>query len=140
MADCVYMPYISSQEVPKTHVTMVTSVRVDKKNHWIHVYSSGDITLKSLHQKRDKESIESIGIIPSYSGTIVHDCWASYLSYDHLKHGLCGGHLLRELAFIIDSNGYRWAKNMKCSVKYAQAYCRISSYLQTMKNKDIRGC
>jgi hypothetical protein len=73
-----------------------TSLRVDKKNHWIHVYSSGDITLKFLHQKRGKEAIEAIGIIPHYVGTIVHDCWASYLSYDHLKHGLCGGHLLRE--------------------------------------------
>ena len=94
-----------------------TSLRVDKKNHWIHVYSAGDITLKFLHQKRGKEAIEAIGIIPHYCGTIVHDCWASYLSYDHLKHGLCGGHLLRELTFIIDSNGYRWAKSMKRVLK-----------------------
>ena len=94
-----------------------TSLRVDKKNHWIHVYSSGDITLKFLHQKRGKEAIEAIGIIPHYVGTIVHDCWASYLSYDHLKHGLCGGHLLRELTFIIDSNGYCWSKNMKRLLK-----------------------
>jgi hypothetical protein len=101
-----------------------TSLRVDKKNHWIHVYSSGDITLKFLHQKRGKEAIEAIGIIPNYSGTIVHDCWASYLSYDHLKHGLCGGHLLRELTFIIDSNGYRWAKNMKRLLKKA---CKMVS-------------
>jgi transposase len=41
-----------------------TSLRVDKKNHWIHVYSSGDITLKFLHQKRGKEAIEAICIIP----------------------------------------------------------------------------
>ena len=34
-----------------------TSLRVDKKNYWIHVYSSGDITLKFLHQKRGKEAI-----------------------------------------------------------------------------------
>ena len=101
-----------------------TSLRVDKKNHWIHVYSSGDITLKFLHQKRGKEAIESIGIIPNYCGAIVHDCWASYLSYDHLKHGLCGGHLLRELTFIIDSNAYRWAKNMKRLLKKA---CKMVS-------------
>jgi len=29
-----------------------TSLRVDKKNHWIHVYSAGDITLKHLHRRR----------------------------------------------------------------------------------------
>ena len=28
-----------------------TSLRVDKKNHWLHVYSAGDITLKFLHRK-----------------------------------------------------------------------------------------
>ncbi len=26
---------------------------------------------------------------------------------------MCGGHLIRELQFIIDSNNYRWAANMK---------------------------
>jgi transposase len=94
-----------------------TSLKVDKKNYWIHVYSSGDITLKFLHQKRGKEAIEAIGIIPQYGGVIVHDCWASYLSYLHLEHGLCGSHLLRELTFIIDSNEYRWAKQLKRLLK-----------------------
>lgn len=90
-----------------------TSLRVDKKNHWIHVYSAGDITLKRLHAKRGCEAIEAMGIIPRYGGVVIHDCWASYLSYDHCGHGLCGSHLLRELTFIVDANGYAWAKNMK---------------------------
>ena len=90
-----------------------TSLRVERKNHWIHVYSSGDITLKCLHRRRGKEAIESINIIPRYGGVIIHDCWSSYLSYNHCAHGLCGSHLLRELAFVIDANGYRWAALMK---------------------------
>jgi transposase len=99
-------------EMPALHVDE-TSLRVDKKNHWIHVCSSGDITLKFLHSKRGCEAIEAIGIIPRYNGVVIHDCWASYLSYDHCAHGLCGSHLLRELTFIVDANGYAWAKNMK---------------------------
>ncbi len=90
-----------------------TSLRTDKKNHWIHVYSAGDLTLKFLHRKRGKEAIEDINIIPRYGGVIIHDCWASYLSYGHCEHGLCGSHLLRELTFVTESNGYSWAKNMK---------------------------
>jgi hypothetical protein len=90
-----------------------TSLRVDKKNHWIHVYSAGDITLKFLHRKRGKEAIESINIIPRYGGIIVHDCWSSYFSYKHCGHGLCGSHLLRELTFIFEANNYKWALNMK---------------------------
>lgn len=90
-----------------------TSLRVDKKNQWIHVYSADEITLKFLHPKRGTEAIEDINIIPRYSGTIIHDFWSSYLTYDHCDHGMCGGHLVRELRFVIDSNEYRWALNMK---------------------------
>jgi transposase len=90
-----------------------TSLRVNRKNHWIHVYASGEITLKFLHRKRGKEAIEAINIIPRYGGTIIHDCWASYLSYPHLGHGLCGSHLLRELTFINEANGCPWARNIK---------------------------
>lgn len=98
--------------LPAMHVDE-TSLRVDKKNHWIHVCSSGDITLKCLHPKRGCEAIEDIGIIPRYGGVVIHDCWASYLAYDHCSHGLCGSHLLRELTFIVDANGYAWGANMK---------------------------
>ncbi len=66
-----------------------TSFRVEGKNHWIHVYSSGGTTLKLLHRKRGKEAIEDLNIIPRYGGVIIHDCWASYLSYNHCCHGLC---------------------------------------------------
>lgn len=90
-----------------------TSLRVDKKNHWIHVYSSGDITLKFLHPKRGTEAINEINIIPRYGGTIIHDCWSSYLTYNDCDHGLCCSHLVRELTCIIESNGYHWAANMK---------------------------
>lgn len=108
-------------QAPSVHVDE-TSFRVERKNHWIHVYSSGETTLKLLHRKRGKEAIIDLNIIPRYGGVIIHDCWASYLSYDHCGHGLCGSHLLRELTFIVDSNGYRWARNMKRLLKET---CRI---------------
>ena len=97
---------------PAMHVDE-TSIRVEKRNHWIHVCSAGDITLKFVHEKRGLEAMTAIGIIPRYGGVIVHDCWASYLSYEHCGHALCGAHLLRELTFIVESNGYAWARNMK---------------------------
>jgi transposase-like protein len=99
-------------QMPTMHVDE-TSLRVERKNHWIHVSSGGDITLKFLHPKRGLEAIENIGIIPRYGGVVIHDCWHSYLSYNHCNHGLCGSHLLRELTFIVDSNGYAWASNIK---------------------------
>ncbi|MFK7892402.1 MAG: IS66 family transposase [Granulosicoccus sp.] len=101
---------------PVMHVDE-TSMRLDKKNHWVHVCSAGDITLKRLHAKRGSVAMDEINIIPRYGGIIIHDCWASYFSYHQSEDGLCGSHLLRELEFIIDSNGYAWAKNMKRLLK-----------------------
>ncbi len=98
-----------------------TSLKVDKKKQWIHVYSSGDITLKFLHKNRGKEAIDAINIVPCYGGVIIHDCMAAYFSYDHCDHGLCGSHLLRELTFVIESNDYTWAKEMKSLL---QAACK----------------
>ena len=113
-----------------------TSMRVDKKNHWLHVYSAGHITLKFLHRKRGKAAIEAIDIIPRYGGVIIHDCWASYLAYPHCGHGLCGSHLLRELMFIVDSNGYAWARNMKRLLQ--ETYVKVSkSEEKQLNEKDL---
>jgi transposase len=38
---------------------------------------------------------------------------SSDLAYEHCSHVLCGAHLLRELTFIVEADGYAWAKNMK---------------------------
>ena len=90
-----------------------TSLRVERKNHWIHVYCAGEFTVKFLHRKRGCEAMEAIGTIPRYAGVVVHDCWASHLSYAQCEHGLCGAHLLHELTFIVDAHGHRWARLMK---------------------------
>lgn len=110
-----------------------TSLRVDRKNHWIPVYSSGGLTLKFLHRKRGLEAIDEINIIPRHGGAIIHDCWASYLSYKHCGHGLCGSHLLRELTFIVESNGYPWARHMK---RLLQETCKKVAQSKDKKLSD----
>jgi len=126
-------------QMPALHVDE-TSLRVDRRNHWIHVYSAGDITLKRLHPKRGLEAIEEIGIIPRYGGVVIHDCWQSYLSYEHCDHGLCGSHLLRELTFIVDSNGYAWAANIKrlLQEKCALVAKRESKQLTEQEYKNLQ--
>jgi hypothetical protein len=63
-------------------------------------------------------------IIPRYGGIVIHDCRVSYFSHHESEDGLCGSHLLRELKFIIDSNGYAWAKNIKRLLK--ETYINVS--------------
>lgn len=97
---------------PAMHVDE-TGLRVARQQHWIHVYAAEGITLKRLHRRRGKAAMNAIGILPRYGGVMIHDCWSSYLSYDNGRHALCGAHLLRELTFVEQSNGYAWARNMK---------------------------
>lgn len=121
-----------------------TSLRVDKKNHWIHVYSSGDITLKCLDRGRGIKAIDAVGIVPRYGGVIIHDCWTSYFSYQHCGHALCGSHLLRELTFIVESNGYAWAGNIKrllketCTQVSASKQKKLSDEAYTNVQKRFR--
>ena len=73
----------------------------------------------------------AIDIIPRYGGVIIHHCRASYLSYLHCGHRLCG--LLRELTFIVESNGYAWARNMK---RLLQETCVKASKSEEKKLTD----
>ena len=101
-----------------------TSIRVDRRNHWIHSCSGGGITVKRRHRKRGAEALEAIGIIPRHgdrgSGdeerpkpALVHDRWATYFMYDRCDHALCGAHLLRNLKRIEEALDHRWAKRMR---------------------------
>ena len=96
-----------------------TGLRVDGKNHWLHILTDGTLTVKFLQRQRGKAAIEAIGLIPRFGGTLVHDCWASYLSYEQCKHQLCGAHLVRELSFVVESNKYRWARLLKALLQEA---------------------
>ena len=64
-----------------------TSMRVKKKQFWIHTYSSKDLVVQFLHPSRGREAMDDIGILEKYKGIIVHDCYAPYFTYKHLTHG-----------------------------------------------------
>ncbi len=96
-----------------------TSIRVNKVNFWIHVYTSEDISLQFVHEKRGAEAVDDINIIPRYGGIIVHDCWATYFSYENVLHALCGAHILRELKYIEECTFNSWSMMMKELLKEA---------------------
>ena len=82
-----------------------------------HVYSSGDITLKRLHPERGKEAMDEISIIPRYGVSLFMIACPRISAMKKSADALCGSHLMRELEFIINSNDYVWAHNMKRLLK-----------------------
>jgi transposase len=88
-----------------------TGIMVNGKLFWIHNVSNDQTTLQMAHEKRGKEAINAMGILPSYTGTAIHDSWQSYFDYA-CQHGLCNAHHLRELTFVETEIGQKWAGRM----------------------------
>lgn len=80
-----------------------TGTRVEGTNYWVHSACDAQYTYLSLQSKRGYAGMEEAGFLPSYSGTIIHDCWSPYWSVSDVRHGLCCAHLLRELQGVIDN-------------------------------------
>lgn len=88
-----------------------TGLRVDGRLHWVHTVSSGKYSLVYVHPKRGTAGIDAGGVIPAYTGTLVHDAWAPYDTYTDLTHVLCGAHLLRELVAAVETgHAQHWAQ------------------------------
>ena len=88
-----------------------TGMRSQGRLKWLHTASTGRLTYLEINKKRGKEAMDDIGILNDFKGTAVHDCLASYWNYGCV-HSLCNAHLLRELTFIDETTGQRWAKEM----------------------------
>lgn len=88
-----------------------TGMRVTGRGAWLHVASTDHLTHYAIHPKRGREATDSIGILPSFAGTAVHDCWSPYLTYA-CSHALCCAHLIRELTFQAEECEQEWAAEM----------------------------
>jgi transposase len=88
-----------------------TGVRATGSLHWLHTVSTRLLTWYYAHKRRGREAIDAAGILADYRGRAIHDCWKSYFDYG-CDHGLCNGHLLRELTFLWEQQSQKWAKAM----------------------------
>jgi transposase len=74
-----------------------TGTRVRTTKHWMHTLTTNLLTLVAVHPKRGAEAIRDIGVLGGFTGTVVHDGWASYDTFTAASHAQCGAHLLRHL-------------------------------------------
>lgn len=89
-----------------------TGMRAVTKLHWLHVVATTLLTWIGAHAKRGAEAMNAAGILPRYKGVAVHDCWGSYWDYD-FDHAVCNAHIGRELVFVHEVAGQKWAKQLK---------------------------
>ena len=104
-----------------------TGCKVDKKRYWLHVASTKMLTFYDVHNKRGSEAIDTIGLLPEYNGTLIHDHLKAYFKYGN-SHSLCNAHHLRELTFIQERFHCKWAKDMETFLLSTKV--RVESHYQ----------
>ena len=88
-----------------------TGIRIENSLHWLQCSSTSLYTFYFPHQRRGKIAMDEMGILPFFTGTAIHDSYASYFEYECF-HGLCNSHHLRELIFLHEEMAQVWAKKM----------------------------
>ncbi len=89
-----------------------TGINIGGKGRWLHCMSNNDWTFYGAHEKRGTIAMNDMGILPIFKGTLCHDHWKSYFTYD-CTHALCNAHHLRELTRAWEQDGQKWAKKLK---------------------------
>jgi transposase len=89
-----------------------TGIRLNGKNSWMHVISNGSASLFAHHANRGKRAMDDMGLLGLYKGTLVHDRFSSYFSYN-CEHSLCNAHILRDLVYVEEAFGADWAGRIR---------------------------
>lgn len=105
-----------------------TGTRVDKKLWWVHDASNCEFTYLDISPKRGYLGMEQRGVLPLFHGISMHDCWASYWSYEDCQHAVCCAHLLRELTGIAENHPEQ---------KWASAFIGLLIKMKKVKDKAV---
>ena len=105
-----------------------TGINIGGKLHWLHTACSPFLTSYFAHRRRGSEAFDAMGILPSFNGKAVHDHWSSYFKYD-CEHALCNAHHIRELIFVYEQEGQKWAK------KLIDFLCRVKDEVEKAADK-----
>ena len=89
-----------------------TSMRCEGDKSWLHSASTEKLTYFGIHRRRGTLAMNDIGILPFFRGVAIHDHWDPYFTFADCSHGLCNSHILRELRFVDEVCGEKWARSM----------------------------
>lgn len=90
-----------------------SGLRVMTQLHWCHIYATENLCLFFGHQKRGREAMLDIGILPQYMGHLIVDFFASYRTVAVLAAlYYCVIHLVRELRAVHEQTHQEWSAQL----------------------------
>lgn len=89
-----------------------SGLNIENKKSFLHVLSNNFYTYLHPHLKRGKEAVNEMGVLESYKGLLVHDCYSMYFSYPSVDI-ICNTHLCRELTFFEEQEHLRWCHKIR---------------------------
>lgn len=88
-----------------------SGINIGGSLHWMHTAGTPLLTAYFAHKRRGSEAFNEMGILPGFTGTAVHDHLPAYFKYP-CSHSLCNAHHIRELIYVHEQEGQKWAQNM----------------------------
>lgn len=88
-----------------------SGINIGGSLHWLHTAGTPLLTAYFAHKRRGSEAFNAMGILPDFAGTAVHDHWPAYFKY-LCDHSLCNAHHIRELIYVHEQEGQKWAQKM----------------------------
>lgn len=111
-----------------------TGARIDGRLWWVHVACTEDLTLYHRASGRGKDSMNTGGVLPGFTGIAIHDGLNSYLGYPQMGHGLCNAHHLRELVALTEANQRQGQPAGTTEVTWPQAMIDLLVEINTAVN------
>lgn len=81
-----------------------TGWRVNGQTHWLWCFANHQVCYYMIDRSRGSPALQKF-FIDAFEGTLVHDFWAAYRSFDADDRQYCLVHLLRELEKVDEHNG-----------------------------------
>lgn len=107
-----------------------TSSRCNNKNICIRNYSTEKETFLAPTIGKSKKCINETGILPKYTGNLVHDHETVIYNYGN-KHIECNVHVSRYLKGCFENTGHKWTLKMRSLL------CSLNEYRKELKKQGI---
>ncbi|MHB8507014.1 MAG: IS66 family transposase [Acidimicrobiales bacterium] len=120
------------RSLPVIHADETTD-RVGTATMWMHVVSTARYTSVHASATRGWEAVREAGVLIGYRGVVVHDRLAMYWKLKSANHGVCGAHLVRDLAAVAEQLTQRsWAAGL------AELLVEINHACDTARTRGLK--